>query len=247
MNLERQNVLITGASRGLGRGLARSFARRGARVVLVARDADALAIVCAEIRAEGGTAFALPWDLTWPGAASSLAGAASAMAGPIDVLVNNAGVLGPVPLAPLVDTSEQDFASALLVNATVPFLLTRAVLGGMLVRGRGLVVNVSSDAAWEAYPGWGAYGAAKAALTQLTRVWSAEIAGTGVSMLAVDPGEMATRMHRDAAPEADPATLAQPGECAERLVAWLETATPEELAAPVVRALQTLEIAEVAS
>jgi NAD(P)-dependent dehydrogenase (short-subunit alcohol dehydrogenase family) len=92
----------------------------------------------------------------------------------------------------------------------------------MVVRGAGLVLGLSSDAAVNGYPGWGAYGVSKAALDQLLRTWAAELAGSGVCFLSLDPGEMDTRMHRDAMPEADRSTLARPGEVARRIVALLE-------------------------
>src|SRR6185369_17167166 len=116
---------------------------------------------------------------------------------------NNASTLGPVPLRLLLDTDCEDLEQALAVNLVGPFRLTKVVLGQMVLRGRGLVVNVTSDAALEAYPRWGAYGASKAALEQLGRVWAAELQETGVRVLAVDPGEMDTRMHADAIPDAD--------------------------------------------
>jgi NAD(P)-dependent dehydrogenase (short-subunit alcohol dehydrogenase family) len=91
-----------------------------------------------------------------------------------------------------------------------------------VLRGRGLVVHVSSDAAVEAYPTWGPYGASKAALDQLGRVWGAELAGTGVRFLSIDPGEMNTKMHADAVPDADPATLADPARVAVRVADAIE-------------------------
>jgi NAD(P)-dependent dehydrogenase (short-subunit alcohol dehydrogenase family) len=104
------------------------------------------------------------------------------------------------------------------VNVLGPIRLARALVGPMVLRGEGLVLTVSSDAAVEAYPGWGAYGASKAALDHAARVWAAELDGTGVRFLSIDPGEMATRMHADALPDADPATLALPEDVA-RIVA----------------------------
>jgi NAD(P)-dependent dehydrogenase (short-subunit alcohol dehydrogenase family) len=110
---------------------------------------------------------------------------------------------------------------ALEENLVGPFRLTKAVAGSMVLRGRGTIVNISSDAAVEAYERWGAYAASKAALDHLTRVWAAELAGTGVRIFGVDPGEMNTRMHAEAMPEADPAALADPARVAARLVALI--------------------------
>jgi NAD(P)-dependent dehydrogenase (short-subunit alcohol dehydrogenase family) len=215
------NVLITGASRGLGRALAGALCARGARVVMVARGEAALHDAVETIRAAGGDAHGLVADVGAPDAAARIAGAAAAMVGPIDVVVHNASTLGPVPLRPLAETTDDELAEALAVNLAGAFRLTRALVGSMVARGRGLVLHVSSDAAVEAYPSWGAYGASKAALDHLARIWAAELAGTGVRVLSVDPGEMDTAMHAAAIPEADPATLARPEDVAARLAALI--------------------------
>ena len=110
------------------------------------------------------------------------------------------------------------------VNLVGPFRLTRAVAGGMALRGGGLVVHVTSDASVSAYPTWGAYGVSKAALDHLARIWAAELEGTGVRMLTLDPGEMRTAMHAEAMPDADPATLADPADVAERVAAIIRAA-----------------------
>jgi NAD(P)-dependent dehydrogenase (short-subunit alcohol dehydrogenase family) len=217
-----QNMLVTGGSRGLGRALGEALARAGARVVLVARHADELADAVAAIRAAGGDAHAIVADVAARDATHAIAGQAAAAVGPIDVLVNNASTLGPVPLRLLLDTDCEDLERALAVNLVGPFRLTKAVAGPMVLRGRGTIVNVTSDAATEAYERWGAYGASKAALEQLGRVWAAELAGTGVRVLNVDPGEMDTRMHADAIPDANRAELADPTRVAAQIVALLE-------------------------
>lgn len=136
--------------------------------------------------------------------------------------IHNASVLGPVPLALVADTSVKDFVQAFEVNVLGPFALTRALLGAMLLRESGRIVTVSSDAAVSAYPSWGAYGASKAALDHLSRILAAELEGTGVSVLAIDPGEMDTRMHQDALPEADRASLARPAWVAAQVARLLD-------------------------
>lgn len=221
MDLKGTAALITGGSRGLGAALGRRLAQEGARVVLVARHRPELEQVVAEIRAAGGEAHAVVADVADKEAIHAIAGQAAALVGPIDLLVNNASTLGPVPLRLLLDTDCEDLEQALAVNLVGPFRLTKAVAGSMVLRGRGVVVNVTSDAALEPYPRWGAYGASKAALEQLGRIWAAELAGTGVRVLTVDPGEMNTVMHAEALPEADPATLADPARVAARLVKML--------------------------
>jgi NAD(P)-dependent dehydrogenase (short-subunit alcohol dehydrogenase family) len=217
--LEGRSALVTGGSQGLGRALGGALAATGARVVLVARDAAPLAAAVAEIRAAGGEAHAVTADVADKDAAAAIAGQAAALVGPVDLLVNNASTLGPVPLRLLLDTDCEDLERALAVNLVGAFRLTKAVAGAMVLRGAGTIINVTSDAATEAYERWGAYGASKAALEQLGRVWAAELAGTGVRLYTVDPGEMDTRMHADAIPDANRAELADPARVAEKIVA----------------------------
>ena len=224
MKLRGAATIVTGASRGLGAALAEELGRAGARLVLVSRDREALASVVERIRARGGEAHAVVADVSSPESAALIAGTSGALVGPAEVVVHNAGALGPVPLVPLADTSDADFEHALATNLLAPFRLTRALVGSMALRGRGTVVLVSSDAATTPYPGWGAYGVSKAALEQLGRIWEAELSSTGVRFLTVDPGEMDTRMHREAVPAVDPSTLPPPAQAAARMVELLREA-----------------------
>jgi len=216
-------ALITGASRGLGRALAEELAARGWSVVLVAREAGPLGDVVAGIRARGGVAHAVTGDISDKDAIHRIAGQAQALAGEIGLLVHNASTLGPVPLRLLLDTECEDLAQVLETNVIGPFRLTKVIAGAMALRGAGTIVHISSDAAVEAYSRWGAYGISKAAQDHLSRVLAAELDGTGVRVLAVDPGEMDTRMHADAVPDADRATLQRPADVAKRLVALVES------------------------
>jgi NAD(P)-dependent dehydrogenase (short-subunit alcohol dehydrogenase family) len=218
MEIRGRSALITGASRGLGAALARALARGGARVVLVARGAEELEQVVAGIGREGGEAYGLAADIGAKDDIYRITGAAAALAGPLDLVVHNASTLGPTPLRPLLDTECEDFVRVLDVNLVGPLRLTRAVAGGMAVRGRGVIVDVTSDASISAYPTWGAYSVSKAALDHLGRVWAAELAESGVRFLTVDPGEMDTAMHAEAMPGADRAQLADPAAVAERIV-----------------------------
>ncbi|MEZ4380905.1 MAG: SDR family oxidoreductase [Nannocystaceae bacterium] len=214
-------ALITGASRGLGRALADALADAGAKVVLVARDAAALDRAVQAIRARGGEAHGIAADVGDKRAIHAITGRAAGLVGPIDLLINNASALGPTPLRLLLDTDCEELEEVLQVNLVGPFRLTKAIAGSMALRGRGTVVNISSDAAVEAYPEWGAYAASKAALDQLTRVWAEELRASGVRLLAVDPGEMDTAMHAAAIPDADPSTLAKPSTIAARILAMI--------------------------
>jgi NAD(P)-dependent dehydrogenase (short-subunit alcohol dehydrogenase family) len=226
LRLSGRAALVTGASRGLGAALAEELARRGVRVVAVAREARALEAEVARVRGLGGEAHALAADQGDKEAVYPLVGAAAGLVGPIELLVLNASTLGPVPLRELAETECEDLAHLLEVNLVGPFRLTKAVVGSMVVRGSGTVVGISSDAAVNGYPGWGAYGVSKAAFDHLLRTWAAELAGSGVRFLSLDPGEMDTRMHAAALPEADPSTLARPEDVARRIVDLLEADEP---------------------
>jgi NAD(P)-dependent dehydrogenase (short-subunit alcohol dehydrogenase family) len=221
MKLDDTASLVTGASRGLGLALARRLAAAGSRVVLVARSEGPLLDAVAAIRAAGGEAHAVVGDVAAREAIHAIAGQAAALVGPIDVAIQNASTLGPTPLRLLLDTACEDLAAVLETNLLGPFRLGKILAGSMALRGRGVIVQISSDAAVEAYPRWGAYAVSKAALDHLGRVWAAELEGTGVRVIDVDPGEMDTVMHRDAMPEADPATLARPDDVAARIVAMI--------------------------
>jgi NAD(P)-dependent dehydrogenase (short-subunit alcohol dehydrogenase family) len=224
MEVRGAAAMVTGASRGLGAALARALAREGARVALVARGRDELERVAAEIRDAGGVAHALAGDVGDKEDIHRLAGAASALLGPVDLLVHNASTLGRTPLPLLLDTDCEDLERVLAVNLVGPFRLTRALAGSMALRGGGLVLHVSSDAAVTPYAGWGAYGVSKAALDHLGRIWAAELEGTGVRFLTVDPGEMDTEMHARAMPEADRSALARPAAVAETILGMIRAA-----------------------
>jgi NAD(P)-dependent dehydrogenase (short-subunit alcohol dehydrogenase family) len=219
-------VVVTGGSLGLGRALGEELAAAGARVALVARERGPLDEVVEGIRARGGQAHGIVADVGDREATYAIAGQAAAVVGEIDLLINNASTLGALPLRLLLDTDCEDLTQVLQVNLVGPFRLTKALVGPMVLRGRGTVLNVSSDAGVEAYERWGAYGASKAALDHLTRTWAAELGGTGVRVLSVDPGEMNTRMHAQAIPDADPASLADPARVARAIVAWLRALPP---------------------
>jgi len=218
MEIRNAAILITGGSRGLGRSLGKALAREGARVVLVARGAEELEQTVEEIRKDGGEAYGISADIGDKQSIYAIAGEAAALAGPIDVLIQNASTLGPVPLRLLLDTDCEDLERALDVNLVGPFRLAKALAGPMVLRERGAVISITSDAAVEAYAGWGAYGVSKAALDHLNRIFAAELHDTGVKFLSVDPGDMDTQMHADAIPDADRSTLRRPDDVAKQIV-----------------------------
>jgi NAD(P)-dependent dehydrogenase (short-subunit alcohol dehydrogenase family) len=223
MNVRGLGIVITGGSRGLGRALALELGRRGAKLFLVARGDEELNAAVRAVRKAGGEAQAWTADLGDKEAIYPLAGAAQSALGRVDVVIHNASTLGPSPLRPLLDTDCEDLERALAVNLVGPFRLSKALAGPMAMAGRGLIVHVTSDASVSAYPSWGVYSASKAALDHLGRVWAAELDPFGVRVVSVDPGDMNTQMHREAAPGDDPASLLDPEEVAERFAQFLET------------------------
>lgn len=216
-------VAITGGTSGLGLALVHDLVVRGALVAFVARDPGRVERVAAATGAHG-----IVGDVARKDDIHAIALQAIGRLGGLDVLINNASSLGPVPLRPLGDTDCEDLELALATNLVGPFRLTKALLGALAAsarEGRGAVVlNVSSDAAINAYPGWGAYGASKAALHHLTRVWQEEPAMQGVRFLSLDPGDMDTPLHTLAVPNADPATLKRPADAAREFIGAIERA-----------------------
>lgn len=189
--------------------------------MLVARSEGPLFELERDLREQGGDVHALAFDIGEKTAIHALAAAAADLVGPVDLLVHNASELGPTPLRPLLDTECEDLERVLAVNLVGPFRLSKVVAGSMALRGRGTIVHVSSDAAVQAYAGWGAYSVSKAALDHLARLFAVELAERGIRVVSVDPGEMDTRMHAAALPDVEPATLARPEDVAERLLELL--------------------------
>ncbi len=228
-DLSGLRVAITGGTSGLGLALVQEFSARGARVAFVARTAEAVAKT-----AKATGAFGIVGDVGCKDDIYPIALQINGGLGGLDVLINNASSLGPVPLALLADTECEEFADALQINVLGAFRLTKALFGALAAsarEGRGAVVlNISSDAAISAYPGWGAYGASKAALRHMTSIWAEEARADGVRFLSVDPGDMDTPLHALAVPDADPATLKRPEDSAAELIDAITAALPERLA-----------------
>jgi len=218
--LNDQVILVTGGSRGLGKALAKAFAAEGARVVIAARQADALESARREIEASGGAILALAADMTQPQDIARVVAAAIERFGRIDVLINNAGTLGPTPRPSLLNIDPEALLETFHVNTVGPLRVTQAILPRMIEQGRGLVINVTSDAARGAYPEWGAYGASKAALELIGLTWAAELHGSGVRVVNVDPGDLQTDMQQAAYPGEDIGDRALPESAAPAFV-WL--------------------------
>jgi NAD(P)-dependent dehydrogenase (short-subunit alcohol dehydrogenase family) len=196
---DMSTALVTGASRGLGRALAAGLAREGFDLIIDARDAVALDAAAGALRAAGATVTAVPGDITDPAHRAALLAAAAA-AGRLDLLVNNAGTLGASPLPALADYPPDELRAAFEANVIAPIALTQLVLPLLRASG-GAVLNITSDAAVEAYTGWGGYGAAKAALEQASNVLAAE--EPTLRVWWADPGDLRTDMHQLAFPGED--------------------------------------------
>ncbi|MED2972253.1 SDR family NAD(P)-dependent oxidoreductase [Fictibacillus sp. B-59209] len=196
-------VMITGASRGLGKALALYFAKEGFNLAICARTEGELLNVKEETEAYGADVLAVTADASRARDVERFVALTEDYFGHIDVLINNASMLGPSPMPYLLDYPEEDFAEVIRVNSIGPFLVTRRVLPAMLQRNKGSIINVTSEAGNVGYAGWGAYGISKFALEGLTETWADEVAETGVRVNMVDPGEMDTEMHALAVPDCD--------------------------------------------
>ena len=211
-------VAVTGGTSGLGLALVRNLTDRGARVAFVGRRSELVERLAREIGACG-----IIGDLGRKEDIHPMAIEIAWSLGGLDALVNNASSLGSAPLKLLADTECEELQESLAVNLVGPFRLTKALFGALAAsarEGRGaMVINISSDAAVNAYPSWGAYGAAKAALRHVTAIWAEEARDEGVRFLSLDPGDMDTPLHAVAVPDADRATLKRPEDAAREIVA----------------------------
>ncbi|MDF2858308.1 MAG: 3-oxoacyl-ACP reductase [Neobacillus sp.] len=212
--LNNKVVMITGASKGLGRALTLAFAKEGARLAICSRSAQELLAVKAEAKAFGAEVLAVEADISLTRDVERFVALAEEAYGKIDVLINNASILGPSPMPLLLDYPEADFAEVIRVNTISPFLVARRVIPGMLQRNQGSIINLTSEAGNTGYAGWGAYGISKFAVEGLTETWADELSSTNVRVNMVDPGEMDTQMHRLAVPDCD-YPLAKPEDVVE--------------------------------
>jgi len=215
-------AVITGASRGLGLALARALAERGWTLAVDARGAADLAAAAEDLRARGAVVRAVPGDLAAAAHRAELAGAVADLGGGLDALVHNASILGPSPQPALADYPLDVLESVYRVNVLAPLHLTQLLLPSMREGGR--IVSVTSDAAVEAYPGWGGYGSSKAALEQWTAVLAEELAHLRV--YRVDPGDMRTQMQAEAFPGEDLSDRPPPEDSVPGLLALIEGDLP---------------------
>lgn len=215
------SAVITGGSAGLGKALAAVLAGRGWDLIITGRRADLLTAVARELSGVGRVA-AVPGDIADATHRHELIATVAAQ-GSLDLLVNNASILGPTPLLPLTGLSPAAIHEVLAVNVIGPTMLTTGLLPWIRAA-TGAVLNISSDAAVDHYPRWGAYGASKAALDHLTGTIAAE--NPDISCYAVDPGDMRTDLQQAAFPAEDIGDRADPAEVAPALLALLDRRPP---------------------
>lgn len=212
-------AVVTGAGRGLGRGVAVALAQRGHPVVGVARNAAQLAETADLIRAEGGRMLSRPTDVSDPKAVATLASFVHEQLGPPSILVNAAGMFGPIAM--IRDSDPSAWVQTVMVDAIAPYLTIRAFIGGMIDAGWGRIVNVTSAASLHP-PGTlnSAYGTSKVALNQLTRHLAAEIEGSGVTANVIHPGDVKTDMWQDIHDRV--AVMGPEAEAYRQWAAWVE-------------------------
>jgi NAD(P)-dependent dehydrogenase (short-subunit alcohol dehydrogenase family) len=230
-NIGRLRVAVTGGTSGLGLALVRRLVAEGARLAFVARNGTTVERIADETGAQGIVGDIGRKDDIYPIALQIMGNL-----GGLDVLINNASSLGPTPLASLADTECEDLEQALAVNVMGVFRLTKALFGALAASARNeggaLVINISSDAAVNAYPGWGAYGASKSALRHLTAIWAEEAKADRVDFLSIDPGDMDTPLHALAVPDADPSALKRPEHSAGEIVEAMRVALSTRRTSP---------------
>ena len=201
-------VVITGASRGLGRALALAFAQERVHLVINSRSEDSLGPVAGEAEGAGAEVLAVPADVSVGAEVKRLVDESVRRFGRIDVLVNNAGLLGP--RVPIVEYPEDEWRRVLEANLTAPFLLSKAVIPHMPEGGS--IVNVTSGVSVEGRAEWGAYSVSKFGVEGLTQILAAELKDHGIRVNSIDPGGMRTEMRAAAYPDEDPTTRITPEE-----------------------------------
>ncbi len=223
--LQDRIALVTGASRGIGHSVALSLARAGAHVIAVARTVGGLEELDDAIRAQGGSATLVPLDLKDSEGIARLGGALFDRYRKLDILVGNAGILGP--LSPLSHVEPKAWDEVMAVNVTANWQLIRCMEPLLVQSDAGRAVFVTSGVSWKNLAYWGPYGASKAALNAMVQIWAAENMTTRLRVNLLSPGPIRTRMRAQAMPGEDPTTLEAPDKVAEHIVTMCEPSFTE--------------------
>ena len=210
-----KRVLITGGTKGLGNALTKRLEDLGAIVTIVARTSNDLNAMRRE------NIYTITANIGEKESIHRISGQTVGMMEGIDVIFNNASTLGVTPLQNLMDTECETFEEVLQTNLLGPFRLIKTLVPYMKFNGWGLIVNISSDAAVNPYPNWGAYSISKAALDHLTAIWKEELVADSINFVSIDPGDMYTQMHLDAIPDSIIEELYDPQEVANQLLQFL--------------------------
>jgi NAD(P)-dependent dehydrogenase (short-subunit alcohol dehydrogenase family) len=221
MNFKGKNILITGGTRGFGLALATVFVEAGAQIAIVGRKAEILTQVKTDFARRGFIIHTIEGDVGDKDQTYKISAQAFETLGHVDVLINNAATLGVESLRLLLDTDCEDIENAIQTNLLGSFRLIIAVAGSMFLHGGGDIVNVSSDAAKNPYPTWGAYSVAKAGLDILTEIMAKESTSSGIRFVRVDPGEMDTKLHEQAVPNAEKSELSDPSSVAKEFASFM--------------------------
>ena len=198
-----KTIVITGGSKGLGEALTYAFAKEGHNISICSRSEEALHLVKEKAEKLGGNILAIKADVSKAHEVEMFISLTEEKFGQIDVLINNAAILGPSPIPLLLDFPINAFQDVWKNNVLNPFLVTKRVLPGMILRNEGSVINITSEAGSTGYAGWGAYGISKFAVEGMTETWADELAETSIRINMVDPGSMNTEMQALAVPDRD--------------------------------------------
>ncbi|KHE69862.1 SDR family NAD(P)-dependent oxidoreductase [Halobacillus sp. BBL2006] len=198
----RKVAIITGASKGLGKALTLAFAKKGFDLGICSREKSGLEKVLKQAESLGANVVSVQADASKPADVDRFISVIESSFGRIDVVINNASTFGPGPTL-LGDYPSDQFEEVIRKNTSIPFLVTKRALPGMLVRQKGSIINVTSEVGKVGIEGWGAYSVSKFGVEGLTAIWADELKDTGVTINLVDPGEMNTRMHDIAIPDCD--------------------------------------------
>lgn len=222
--LESKVALITGAGRGIGRATAQIFARAGARVVLCSRTKHELSEVVRTITSEGGEATARVVDIGIAKEANALARLALTAYGHLDIVINNAGILGP--RVPLLEYPHRDWTQVLRINLHGTFYVSQAAATIMVRQGSGCIISVSSSVGRKGRAQWGAYAVSKFGVEGLSQTMADELRSSGVCIVTFNPGGTRTGMREEAYPEEDPSSVPAPEKAAFALLRIASCASP---------------------